>query len=256
MEFEIIDFHTHPFLNSGNNFCSYKESRKMDSDTFLQEMENVGIFRFCGSVICWGKTFELLKKCNRDALKLREIYGDKYVPGIHVHPDFVEDSINELAFASQNNVKLIGELVPYMNGWEDYSCKEFSDILNEAEKYNMVISLHTLNFEQMDKMAGEHKNINFVFAHPSEKSVVFKHIDIMQKHDNVYLDLSGSGINRYGALKFLVDKVGAERLLFGTDYPLIDANGLVSTVLSEQISDREKELIFSGNAKRLLGLDR
>lgn len=254
MNFEIIDFHTHPFLDNANNFCMHKESLQMDTNTFLQEMEKSGISKFCGSVICWGKNFDSLKKCNRDALKLSEICGNKYIPGIHVHPAFVEESINELAFASQNNVKLIGELVPYMNGWEDYSCNGFSAILDEAEKYNMVVSLHTLNFEQMDKMASEHKNINFVFAHPSEKAVVLKHIDIMQRHDNVYLDLSGSGIHRYGTLKFLVDKVGAERLLFGTDYPLMDANGYVSIVLNERISDCEKERIFSGNAKKLLGL--
>lgn len=254
MTFEIIDFHTHPFLDNANNFCMYKENLQMDSNIFLQDMKKAGISKFCGSVICWDKDFEALKKCNRDALKLREIYGEQYIPGIHIHPDFVAESIEELEFASKNNVKLIGELVPYMNGWEDYSCKEFSSILDEAEKYNMVVSLHTMNLEQMDKMASEHKNVNFVFAHPNEKSVMLKHIDIMKRNDNVYLDVSGSGISRYGALKFLVDSVGAERVLFASDYPLVDAAGYVNIVLNTAITDREKELIFSGNAKRLLGL--
>ena len=42
----------------------------------------------------------------------------------------------------------------------------------------------------------------------------------MKKCDNVHIDLSGSGLHRYGVVKYLVDNVGSERILFGTDYPI------------------------------------
>ena len=254
MSIEIIDFHMHPFLSSSNNFCMYKENLEMDYNTVIKDMEEAGVSTFCGSVISGSleNGFETLQKCNQDALKLREIYGEKYIPGFHVHPNYIEESFKELEFASQNNVKLIGELVPYMNGWDDYSCKEFSLILDEIEKYNMVVSLHTINFEKMEKMASQHKNVKFVFAHPGEKPTVINHIEVMKKLDNVYLDISGGGIHRYGVIKHLINNVGAERILFGTDYPLGNVKSYVSAVLGEKITDREKELIFSGNAKNLL----
>ncbi len=254
MNYEIIDFHMHPFIKSENNFCVYKKNLNMDYKTTIEDMKEAGISLFCGSVIQQGmdKGFETLKNCNREALKLRDIYGEKYLPGFHVHPDYVNESIKELEFAAKKNIKLIGELVPYMHGWDDYSCKEFSEILDAVAKYDFIVSIHTMNFDNMKKMAESHKNVTFVFAHPGEKTDVQKHIDIMQKLDNVYLDLSGTGLFRYGVLRHLVDCVGAERIIFGTDYPIGNLKMYINGVLGEKLSEREKELIFSGNAKRLL----
>lgn len=257
MNFEIIDFHTHPFLEKECYFCIYKESVDADVNTFLSDMKEAGISRFCGSVIRKrreGEGFEVLQKLNRDALKLREVYGEKYIPGIHVHPDFVEDSAKEIEYAAKNGVRLIGELVPYMHGWKDYSCRGFSDILDVAETYGMVVSLHLGDHEQMLRMASEHKNVKFVVAHPGEKDRALKHVELMKACDNVFLDLSGGGMFRYGLVRYLCDTVGAERILFGTDYPICNLKMYVGAIMGERLKDRERELIFSQNANRLLNL--
>ncbi len=255
MSFEIIDFHTHPFIKQEDNLCFYKESLEIDKDIFLEDTERAGISKFCGSVICRNMSngFESLKEANRESLKLREMYGGKYIPGFHVHPDYVEESISEVEFAAQNGVKIIGELVPYMHGWEDYSCKGFSEILNTVAKHNMIVSVHTINFEQMEKMASEHKDIKFVFAHPGQREDALTHIRIMKKCENVYLDLSGTGLFRYGLLRHLSKEGLIERVLFGTDYPICNPVMYVNGVLGERIPDHEKELILGGNAKRILG---
>lgn len=254
---DIIDFHTHPFFETSGYFCIYKESIPADVNTILSDMSNAGISRFCGSVIRKireGEGFEVLKELNRDALKLRDVYGERYIPGIHVHPDYVEESVKEIEHAAENGVKLVGELVPYMHGWSDYSCDGLSDILDVAEKHGMTVSLHVGNHEQMVAMARAHRNVNFVVAHPGEKDRVLKHIEAMQSCENMYLDISGTGLHRYGILRFLCDKVGAERILFGTDYPIGNLTSYVYAMMGERLTDGERELIFSGNAKRLLGL--
>ena len=74
----------------------------------------------------------------------------------------------------------------------------------------------------------------------------------MKKYDNIYLDLSGTGLFRFGMLKRLVDQVGAERILFGTDHPICNPAMYVAGVMHERISERNMSLIFSENAKRLL----
>ena len=251
MSFEIIDFHTHPFLTAEENLNGYIKSN-MDSMTILEDMDNAGVSRFCGSVIIPKNTdFESLKKSNRDALILRDRYKGRYIPGFHVSPNYIEESIAEIKYAYDNGINLIGELVPYMHGWSDYSCNEFSVLLDEIEKYNMTVSLHTIDLDQMEKMAASHKNINFVFAHPGEKNQVLRHVEIMKKYDNVYLDLSGTGIFRWGLVEFLVNEVGAERILFGSDYPICGVGHYAAGVHEAKISDNAKELIFSGNTKRL-----
>jgi len=58
------------------------------------------------------------------------------------------------------------------------------------------------------------------------------------------------------SLRFLIDTVGAERVVFGTDWPYDMAlDWPVSWILSmESITDEEKELILSKNLENLLGI--
>ena len=104
----------------------------------------------------------------------------------------------------------------------------------------------------MRKIAKEHNKTQFVFAHPGEAARVEEHISVMLECENVYLDISGTGLFRYGMLKHLVTKVGADRILFGSDYPICNPGMYIAGVEFEKLMDNEKELIFAGNAKRLL----
>ena len=55
-------------------------------------------------------------------------------------------------------------------------------------------------------------------------------------------------------LSYGVHKVGAERFLFGTDYPICNPRMYVQAVLQEHLTDEERELIFHKNASRILGM--
>ena len=245
---EIIDFHTHPFLDEKDSICIYKDTTKTTPD----DLSLIGIDRFCGSVITYKSSgIGNTRISNDTSLALREKYGEKYIPGFMVHPNFPEESIEELKKAEKNGVRLIGELVPYAYKWQ-YDSEGFYEILDYTDKKDFLYSMHTTDIAVMHKIAKEHKNTEFVFAHPGEAARVNEHIEVMMDCDNVYLDLSGTGLFRYGMLKHLVTKVGAERIIFGSDYPICNPAMYISGVEFEKITDREKELIFSENAKRLL----
>ncbi len=253
--FEIIDFHTHPFFEPRGNICAHAGYTGNSLAWFTQTLERAGISRFCGSVIN-GRSPALDDMIceNRDALRIRDASGGRYVPGFHVSPLYVDESVKEIEYATAQGVKLIGELVPYMKGWDDYACKELGVILEAAAAYGMLVSLHTNRFERMEALAAAHAKLNFVFAHPGEKDTLAQHIEIMKRRDNVYLDLSGGGIYRYGMLKRLVSEVGAGLILFGSDFPICDPFCYVGAVMGEEITDGDRKLIFSENAKRLLGI--
>ncbi|MBR5088983.1 MAG: amidohydrolase family protein, partial [Ruminiclostridium sp.] len=169
-------------------------------------------------------------------------------------PGFVSESVAEIERMSRNGVKLIGELVPYMHGWSDYSCKGLHTILEAAEHYGMIVSFHTMKDEQeeMTRMTEAHPKLVFVAAHPNEKEYFLLHLERLKKYDNFYLDLSGTGIFRYGLIAYGVNKVGSEKFIFGTDYPICNPGMYVQAVLNEPISDSDKENILFRNAERLL----
>lgn len=260
-DFDIIDFHIHPFFDEKSNICSHTEHCNMSADSTRKMFENLGVSRVCGSVLtsdlssCPENMWERILKENDTALELRDHYNGFYIPGFHVHPDFVEESIAEIHRMHALGVNLIGELCPYYYGWRDYSCDGFSKILDEAEKYGMVVSFHSMGEDEMDKMVQEHPNVTFVAAHPGEYKYFMRHIERMKMSDNYYLDLSGYGIFRHGMLRHAIDEFGAERFLFGSDFPTCNPAMYVGGVLLDDlITDEEKELIFSKNAKRILKL--
>jgi len=65
---------------------------------------------------------------------------------------------------------------------------------------------------------------------------------------NLFCDVSGSNLDD-GAVEYAVSELGAERVLFGTDGTMC---GSVGKVLDARLSDEEAELIFRGNAERIL----
>jgi aminocarboxymuconate-semialdehyde decarboxylase len=57
------------------------------------------------------------------------------------------------------------------------------------------------------------------------------------------------------SLELLVDRVGADRVLLGSDYPFIMGEDRPGTIVEESaLAEHEKQAILGGNAGRLLGL--
>lgn len=52
----------------------------------------------------------------------------------------------------------------------------------------------------------------------------------------------------------IIRAYGAERIVFGDDFPMWDHKSELDTLLSLGLTDRENEMILSGNAKKILGL--
>ncbi len=72
---------------------------------------------------------------------------------------------------------------------------------------------------------------------------------------NIYLDTS-MGQHCYPREQFLriVNNHGSDKILFATDSPWSRADEEIASINSLPLTDKQKEEIFSGNAKRLLGI--
>lgn len=257
MDYEIIDFHTHPYAEESENICIYKDGAAMRLPDAVRYLRNMGISRICGSVIGakTEKPWEMIRRDNDRALTIRDALGDFYIPGFHVHPDYVAESCREIERMAARGLTLVGELVPRFYGWEDYSCSAFDEILDAAEQYGMVVNFHSLDDDAMDAMVQKHPGLTLVAAHPNTLAHYQRHLDRMGMSRNYYLDLSGTGLFRHRMLRYGIDSRGAERFLFGTDYPVCNPAMYIGGVAGDSLlTEQEKELILSGNVKRLLKL--
>lgn len=261
MDLEIIDFHTHPFLSPLTNICDHKDAFgcEMDADYTRRLMENLCVSKICGSVAFVGEYgdtwWDKIRHNNDEALRLWELYGDFYVPGFHIHPDFVRESLEEIERMHKLGVNLIGELVPYLDGWGSFENKNFYEILTLAEEYEMTLSLHSGEVPEQGRLARAFPRLKVVSAHPGEYHDFMRHVAWMNRCENFYLDLSGYGVFRHGMLRAGINKCGAHKFVFGSDYPTCNPAMYIGAVtLDPSITDAERELILSKNAKRILGI--
>ena len=261
MDYEIIDFHTHPFGDNGYNICSHTEYCNMSFERTRLMMERLGIRRICGSVIsnddkrAYASEWDRIKDWNDRALELGARYGDFYIPGFHVHPDYPDQSMAEIDRMAGLGVRLLGELVPYKNGYSKYCTDKMNAIVDYAVSRGMIISLHTMDDDDLDSFVLAHKDATIVAAHPGEYPGFMRHLKRMKMSEGYHLDISGYGLFRHGMLRRAIDEGGLERILFGSDFPTCSVGMyLGGVVLDELISEDEKRAILRENACRLLGI--
>lgn len=259
-DFEIIDFHTHPFIQRKDNICSHIDYCNMNAENTKRDLMSIGISKICGCVASFCtpiNTFDDVKAFNDEALKLRDMYGDFYIPGFHVHPAFVKESLEEVERMHSLGVNLVGELVPYLQNWNgyNYASPELYEILELCEHYDMVVSIHSCDDDALDKLVSDHQHLQMVVAHPGEYGDLDRQLRRMSFSETMSLDVSGYGLFRHGMLRHIIDEYGADRVLFGSDYPTCNPAMYIGGVRDDfLLTDDEKEKILAGNAKRLLKL--
>lgn len=250
----IVDFHIHPFLHSENNYCHYKDRYALDTSAARSRLEGLGITTVCGSVIGTVTSWADIVRLNNRALELREHWSDFYVPGFHIHPDYVQESVAQIGQMASQGVKLMGEVVPYMHGW-DFAHPGLIPVLEAAQEAGMVFSFHSTGIpdEVLESLLTRFPELTFVAAHPGEKKALLTHLDRMEHHKNYFLDLSGSGLGRMGMLRYAIDRAGKEQFLFGTDFPVCPPEMYVAVVDGDPLlTEEEKQAVFRGNAQRIL----
>ena len=89
-DYEIIDFHTHPFGFGGENICSHRDNLGMTPEHIEQDMRDAGISKMCGSVIMRDNqtpdSLDVIRRSNDAMYKIWDMLGDFYVPGLMIHP--------------------------------------------------------------------------------------------------------------------------------------------------------------------------
>jgi len=76
-------------------------------------------------------------------------------------------------------------------------------------------------------------------------------VETVAPHTNVCVDPSGSYGER-GMINYAVERLGAERVLFGSDMPGSDFYHNLGKILSADLTENQRELILWKNAERML----
>lgn len=102
-------------------------------------------------------------------------------------------------------------------------------------------------------LAGRHPRTKILMAHLTAGGI--RGVLDIQNHPNVSVDTSGSPPVS-GLVEYAVEKLGAERVVFGSDFPIRDFACQLGRIEGARVSSEDRELILWKNAARLLKLSR
>jgi predicted TIM-barrel fold metal-dependent hydrolase len=250
----IIDCHIHPAIDANSNVCRFLDPG--DFGRQVKALRRAGIGRACGSIVLKGgvRRFAQIRKLNDTALRLRDAFPRFYVPGIQVDPRFEQESCKEIERLAGEGVKWVGELVGGLFGYgENYTSPSFLAIMRQVSKAGMVVNIHCGNPGVMKTLAKAMPALKFVLAHPGDGDNFTRRMELVAAHSNLYLDLSGTGIDRYGMLRRAIDMAGKRKILFGSDYPVNNPAVYVHAVRFEPLTNAERQEVFQDNFLRLIG---
>ena len=180
------------------------------------------------------------------------------------HP-FMPDLEEELDRLEEAGVKGI-KVVPFLQQFypDHPNCEPFYESLMER---GMVLLLHAGKVpidlpevygtpERLAKMANVHPDLTVILPHLGGYRMwgeVWKFL--IPPPENVYFDSSYVS-NRLSPekTKYLIEEIGADRVLFGTDYPWGDQAEELKFMESLDMDNSDLQMILEGNSRRLLDI--
>jgi predicted TIM-barrel fold metal-dependent hydrolase len=149
------------------------------------------------------------------------------------------------------------KLYPPYTPWKDFSQAAWHPIYQFADERGLAIIIHTeedVSPSHMSEIAPRYPRASFVAAHSGNTATPRgEAIAAARANPNVYLETC-STYRTPGAIEQLVNEAGAERVLLGTDMPLLDPRAQLGKIITAHISEDAKRKILGENARRLLRL--
>jgi predicted TIM-barrel fold metal-dependent hydrolase len=212
---------------------------------------------------------------NDKVLALCARSGGMLAPVITVEPSVKEvKAAVKLAEENKKNVKAFKIRLGYVNASAESPV--FSRLYDYAESEDLPVLFHTGDTAfstgdlvhahplTLDGLANKREELKIILCHFG--SPWFEDVaELIYKHPNVYTDISGlitDGAYAEKFLEWLARKISeaiyyagsAEKVIFGTDYPITKQSEAFDLVRRLEVDERDKEKILWQNAERVFGL--
>ncbi|MEE8418766.1 MAG: amidohydrolase family protein [Dehalococcoidales bacterium] len=276
----IIDFHTHIFPPRiignrdkyiGSDPCfavlySQKKSKMATAEELIDNMDKEGIDISVALNIGWT-THELCVETNDYIMESIARYPDRLIGFCAVQPRSFAAAIDEIERCVTGGIKGVGEMRPDMQSIDLGDEEVMKPLLETLRRHQLPLLVHAsepVGHEYPGKGAVTPEVLYpFIQANP-ELTIICAHWggglpfyslmpEVKETLSNVFFDTAATPfLYAPQVYEQAVRLAGAERILFGSDYPLLNPGRLLKDIRSVNLSPETEELLLSGNARRLL----
>lgn len=276
----IIDFHTHifpPWIKGNRSeyirrdpcFSAYysdPKSKIITAEELIDHMDENEVDLSVVLNIGWV-SHDLCRETNDYILEAVSHYSDRLVAFCAVQPAAQDEAIIEMLRCAKAGAKGLGEMRSDIQGFNLTTKDSIEPLINEAVNNDLVFLTHSSEPVGHDYAGKGHITpevlYQFIQMFPALK-IVCAHWggglpfyalkpEVDDVLTNVYFDTAAT-IWLYRAIIFqqVSSLVGSDKILFGSDYPLVKPNRIITQIRSSQLGENDKAKILGDNAWKLL----
>ncbi|MHA1340180.1 MAG: amidohydrolase family protein, partial [Promethearchaeota archaeon] len=158
-------------------------------------------------------------------------------------------------YLKKNNVKGIKLHAQYNKFNVKIHKEEITRVLELIKENKMIALFHTgshFNIKDLAPIIKQIDDLPIILGHSGLAPQVGQAIALAINFSNVYLETSGQPYDYLIEYMIKHPDIGVERVLYGSDLPTLDPTVEMSKILTLDISESEKQMIFYENMQKLL----
>ena len=274
------DFHTHilppgirenrtQFIARDPCFALLYENPRAKLATvedLILSMDQAGVERSVILNIGWAD-HELCLETNDYILESISRYPDRLVGFCAIQPKAGQAAIAEIRRCARGGMRGIGEMRPDLQGFDPGDESLMRPLAEAAMEHNLILLTHasepvghqypgkgTITPDIIYEFICHFPDLRLVCAHWGGGLPFYALMpEVGSALRNVWFDTAASPfLYRPQIFRQAIDLVGADKILFGSDYPLMAQQRPISEIESLELADEVEALILGGNAQRLL----
>lgn len=222
----------------------------------IHTMDRLGIDKLCLS--SFMACFCDFRRGNALLMDTVAKHPDRLLGQIVVNPNYPDEVLTELQRCEGRAPVRMLKIHPFCH---DYPVDGpgYRDLWKYADEKEMVVLSHTWESDKncgpelFAKIARDHPHARIILAHAGGTQKGCRQtVKVLKEHDNLYLDTATSHLH-VGMIERFVRQLGPQRVLYGSDVPLLDPAAQLGRIAYAKIKDQDKERILGLNLKQLLG---
>ena len=276
----IIDFHTHvmsPGIRERRAEYAQRDSCFADlysqpkakiatAEEVIASMDECGVDKSVILNLGWV-THELCVETNDYILEAIARYPQRLIGFIAIQPLAGDKAISELERCARSGAKGIGEMRPDVQGFDLDDNTIMRPLVEALVEKDLIFLTHTsepVGHQYFGKGNVTPQTIYPFILHFPELKVVCAHWggglpfyalmpEVARAFANTFFDTAATPyLYRPQIFKQVSEIIGSEKILFGSDYPLLSPKRIIDQIDSVELEQEDRANIVGGNAERLL----
>jgi len=278
----VIDFHTHIFPPEVSaqreayrardawfgQLYANPQARLATAQDLLAAMDGAGVQQAVTFGFAWNDA-GLCRAANDYVLDAARRYPDRLIPFAVVQPRAVAEAAREIARAVAQGARGLGELMPDGQGYRLDDLALLQPLAEAASAHGLPLLTHTseplghsypgkgaTTPDQVVRLAAACPNLVIVCAHWGGGLPFYELLpEVAAILHNIYYDTAASTyLYRPAIFPLAAQAAGAAKILWGSDYPLLNQRRFLAQVRASGLDDSALAAILGENARRLLRL--